>query len=65
MKTVRPRNKPLLEPLENRLLCKIVNNGEFAITAPGGGEAYETIKLHPAEGAVGLRNTTANFQWFR
>ena len=34
MKTVRARNRPLLEPLENRLLCKIVNNGEFA-HAPG------------------------------
>ena len=49
-----------IEPLENRLLCKIAFNGEFVIAPPGGGQAHETIKLHPAEGAVGLRTATAN-----
>ena len=34
MKAVRPRNKPLLEPLENRLLCRLSANGEFAIAPP-------------------------------
>ena len=54
------RHKPLLEPLENRLLCKISLNGEFAITPPGGGAAHETIKLHPAEGVVGLNTAEAH-----
>ena len=58
--TTAPRCKPTLEPLEGRLLCKLAANGEFVIAPPGGGEAYETVKLHPAEGAVGLRTADAN-----
>ena len=49
-----------VETLEGRLLCRIVYNGGFAITPPGGGDAYETIKLQPAEGAVGLRTADAS-----
>jgi hypothetical protein len=52
--------KPLIEPLEGRLLCRVVVNGEFAIAPPGGGVAHETIKLHPAEGVVGLNTAQAN-----
>jgi hypothetical protein len=49
-----------IEPLEGRLLCRVILNGEFVIAPPGGGQAHETIKLHPAEGAIGLRIATAN-----
>jgi len=54
MKTIASRNKPLIEPLEGRLLCRLSANGEFIIAPPGGGEAHETIKLHPAQGVIGL-----------
>ena len=60
MKRTAARNKPLLEPLENRLLCRLSANGEFVIAPPGGGEAYETIKLQPAQGTIGLRTADAN-----
>jgi hypothetical protein len=46
--------------LEGRLLCRIVYNGEFVIAPTGGGQAYETIKLHPSEDAVGLRAASGN-----
>jgi hypothetical protein len=50
----------LIEPLEHRVLCRIILNGEFAITPPGGGEAHETIKLQPSEGTIGLNTAEAN-----
>jgi hypothetical protein len=49
-----------IESVEHRILCKVVRNGEFVITPPSGADAYETIKLQPAEGAVGLRTADAN-----
>jgi hypothetical protein len=48
------------EPLEGRLLCRIVQNGEFAITPPGGGGAYTDIILRPAEGVTGPLTAEAN-----
>jgi hypothetical protein len=55
----RPR-AVLCEPLEHRVLCKIVINGEFVITPPGGGAGHETIHLHPAEGVIGLNTAEAH-----
>ena len=49
-----------IEPLEGRLLCKIVRNGEFVISPPGGGQAHQTVKLHPAEGVTGLNTAQAH-----
>ena len=60
MKPSAKRSKPLCEPLEHRLLCRLSANGEFAITPPGGGQAYETIKLQPAQGVVGLNTAEAH-----
>jgi hypothetical protein len=55
------RHQPVcVELLENRLLCRIAYNGAFVINPPGGGVAHETVKLHPAEGAIGLRTATAH-----
>ena len=34
-------------------------NGEFAITAPGGGEAYTAIILRPSEGVLGSSTVPA------
>jgi hypothetical protein len=45
--------------LEHRLLCRLVMNGEFAITAPGGGEAYTAIILRPSEGVLGSSTVPA------
>jgi hypothetical protein len=50
----------LCEPLEGRLLCKILNNGEFVIAPPGGGEGHSTIHMQPEEGLTGLRAAEAN-----
>ena len=55
----RARAGVAVEPLENRLLCRITFNGEFVIAPPGGGQAQETIKLHPAVGVVGLNTAEA------
>jgi hypothetical protein len=52
--------QPLIESLEHRVLCKIVANGEFVIVPPGGGAGHETIRLHPAEGVIGLNTAEAN-----
>ena len=54
------RRAASIEPLENRLLCKVAFNGQFVIAPPGGGQAHETIKLHPAEGVTGLNTAEAN-----
>jgi hypothetical protein len=54
MKPIASRNEPLVERLEDRLLCRLSANGEFVIAPPGGGEAHETIKLQPSEGVIGL-----------
>src|SRR4051794_19951177 len=51
--------RPVCEPLENRLLCRIVTNGEFVITPPGDGEGHSAIILHPIEGVAGLRTADA------
>ena len=48
-------HRPLCEPLEGRLLCQIVSNGEFVSAPPGGGQGQETIHQQPAEGLIGLR----------
>ena len=54
------RYRPLCEPLEGRLLCRITFNGDFIITPPGGGQGHATIHQHPVAGLTGLR--TANAQ---
>jgi hypothetical protein len=48
-----------LEPLEGRLLCRIMVNGEFVITPPGGGQGQSTIHMQPEEGLIGLRTAEA------
>jgi hypothetical protein len=65
-KKVRPRACPersrraTIEPLEGRLLCRIMNSGGFVITPPGGGQGHSTIDaLHPQEGLIGLRTAEA------
>jgi hypothetical protein len=58
-KPTRPA-RALIEPLEGRLLCRIMTNGEFVITPPGGGQGQETLHLHPEQGLTGLRTAEAN-----
>ena len=60
MTPIASRNKPLIERLEDRLLCRLSANGEFVIDPPGGGAAYETIKLHPTQGVIGLNTAEAS-----
>ena len=59
-KRAAPQRRAAIEPLEGRLLCRIVINGEFVIAPPGGGQAFETVKQHPAEGVTGLNTAQAN-----
>jgi hypothetical protein len=51
---------PAVESLENRLLCKITFNGEFAIDPPGGGQGHQTIHMQPEQGLKGLRSAEAH-----
>ena len=57
-------NHARVEALEDRQLFAPLAgqwiNGGFAITPPGGGEAYETIKLQPSQGVVGLISAREN-----
>ncbi len=63
-KAKRPQDQPssrpaLCEPLEGRLLCRLVLNGEFVIAPPGGGVGHETIHVHPVAGVIGLNTAEA------
>jgi hypothetical protein len=60
MKPVTNHRKPLIEPLENRLLCKLAANGEFAITPPSGADAHSAVILRPQQGVIGPRTAEAN-----
>src|SRR6187401_1440408 len=60
MKPTHPRPRLLLEALEQRLLCRLSANGEFAITPPSGADAYTAIILRPREGVIGPRTAEAN-----
>ena len=48
-----------IEALEERVVFGVYQNGDFIIAPPGGGQAHETIKLHPAQGVIGLRTADA------
>ena len=51
----------LIEPLEHRVLCRVVLNGEFVITPPAQqGVGHETIHEHPQQGVTGLNTAEAN-----
>jgi hypothetical protein len=58
MPTSSSSRPALCEPLEGRLLCRIVTNGEFVI-APPGGEGHSAIILRPQEGVIGPRTAEA------